>query len=759
MRKWVRGLLIGLATALSGLLLALTPPGGALERNVGLAWLFKIRGPVEPPADVAVVAIDSSTGSRLDLPRLPRDWSRAVHGELIEALVEENASIIVFDMDFSRPKSGYEDSMFGRAISDADRVVLFEPLEGKRVAVEKPDGSHGGWTWVEERRAPAPSLALAAKAIGPFPLPKLGQAAFEFWAFKASTGDAPTTAAIALQLYALPVYDRWRALLEQAGAQGLEELPTWAAEIDDPADVRALMATLRRAFEADPGLGDRIRGLLGVRDGAPPASPEDRLLVALTALYEGPTHLYLNFYGPPGTIRTVPYHRLVARESAAQTIAAEGSANAAPDAGLADKVVFVGYSDLYDPDQPDRFYTVFTGRDGVDLSGVEIMATAFANLLTGSAVRPIEPWAALSVLGVFGLVIGAGAYLLPAMIGVPLVLTLAAGYGFAAQGLFNEANLWLPAAAPLLVQLPLALLLGLMGQYLLERHHGRRMGAAISHYVPAHIIKELVEGNVTPESVNKVVYGTCFANDMSGFSTIAETKSPKDLAIFMNAYFEALAQALKRHDVDVTEFHADTIMCAWTASEPQLSKRRPAVLAAIDAVRAIEEFARQQSLQLNPRIGLQDGYFYLGHTGGGGRLAYSILGDTANTAARLESLNKHLGTHILAAQSVVQDLDEVLIRPLGQFRLVGRAEATEIVEVLAGREAAGPEQLRLSEMFEDALATFAEQRWDKAAALFEALLEPYPDDGPAQFYLAQARRLATEGPSADDPTVIRMDAK
>ena len=158
--------------------------------------------------------------------------------------------------------------------------------------------------------------------------------------------------------------------------------------------------------------------------------------------------------------------------------------------------------------------------------------------------------------------------------------------------------------------------------------------------------------------------------------------SPDELATFMNAYFDALAAALKRHRVDVTEFHADTIMCAWLDAE--IAKRREAVLAALDAVAAIEAFAQARGgLALNPRIGMQDGHFYLGHTGGGGRMAYSILGDPANTAARLESLNKHLGTHILAAASVLDGLDDVLIRPLGSFQLKGRAEATPLAEVLA----------------------------------------------------------------------------
>ena len=62
---------------------------------------------------------------------------------------------------------------------------------------------------------PAPSIALAAKGLGPFPLPKLGRTAVQFWAFKSSAGNAPTTAALALQLYVMPVYDQWFATLRR----------------------------------------------------------------------------------------------------------------------------------------------------------------------------------------------------------------------------------------------------------------------------------------------------------------------------------------------------------------------------------------------------------------------------------------------------------------------------------------------------------------------------------------------------------------
>src|SRR5262249_34361136 len=158
----------------------------------------------------------------------------------------------------------------------------------------------------------------------------------------------------------------------------------------------------------------------------------------------------------------------------------------------------VGYSDLYDPDQPDRFYTVFTGSDGIDLSGVEIMATAFANLLTQRATWPSGPETTLTCVLLFGLTVGVAVYLLPAMVAVPSAFVLAAIYGAVAQWQFNEAGLWLPLATPILVQLPLALLIGLMGQYLLERRKEKRFARAISYYLPENIVKDLTEKQVDP---------------------------------------------------------------------------------------------------------------------------------------------------------------------------------------------------------------------------------------------------------------------
>jgi len=749
-QRLIRSLAVGLITAACGVALVLTPLGTTFERTFGLDWLFKIRAARPPPPHVAVVGINSGTGRVLNLPRLPHDWPRTVHARLIDRLVEQHAGGIVFDIDFNRAKTDDEDAILARAIAESDRVVLFEWLAARRERVVTAGGGDAGWTWVEQMQPPTEVLAAAAKALGPFPLPKLDQAAFEFWTFKSSAGDAPTTAAVAVQLRALTVYEDWLAALREAGAPGVEHLPASAAELRAPPDIQQLMQTLRRMFQHDASLQQRVGQAIDRVYGARSDIEARQLLAALAALYAGPDHYYINFYGPPGTIRTIPYESLLKN----------GDDTSARSGDLANNMVFVGYSDLYDPDQPDRFYTSFTGKDGVDLSGVEIMATAYANLLSQRTLQPSDTTiSALAVLA-FGLLAGILAYLLPATLAVPAVFAFTGLYGGLLQWRFNEADLWLPLATPALVQLPLALLIGLMGQYLLKRRKEEQMTKAIRYYLPENLVKDLAERQVDPTTLNRVVFGTCLATDMSDFIALAETKSPHELAVYMNEYFDALAQALKRHDVDVMEFRADMIMCAWVAPTRSTAICRKGMDAAIEVSEIITRFAQQHgSRHFNPRVGLQDGEVYVGHTGGGGHFLYSIVGDTANTAARLESLNKHLGTHVLAAESVVQDSAGLLLRPLGLFRLKGKADPTSVFEILGRHDRARAEHLDLCSRFAEGLAAFQRKEWLRAASMFEAITKSYVDDGPSQFYWVHSQKYAAEPPAHNGAAVVHLHEK
>jgi adenylate cyclase len=713
---------VGGLVSILGVAVFLSPVGLLMERSIGLPWLFALRGPLEPPAHVAVISINGETGADLNLPALPRDWPRSIHARLIRKLTEMNAAVIVFDIHFSREKDSATDRALVNAVEEAQRVVLFERLTGKTQPVIDVAGNKVGEIWSESLVPPFPALAEAASLLGVFPLPKIDAAVHEFWTFKDSVSFEPSMPAAALQLYA-----------EQRA-------PDWSQQmslslLDETSDPGARMRALRRAYLTRE-----------THQGTQPGT--DPLINKLEALYSGAEHRYLNFYGPPGTIQNIPFQRIV-----------EADVNTLPD--LSNTVVFVGYSDLYDPGQLDRFYTVYTRDDGVDLAGVEIAATAFANLLQDSTLKPLTLAETAFLLIAIALFFSLAAYLLPAVLGVSLVVIGWVAYAVTAQWLFADSQ-WLPLTVPLLVQVPAALFLGILGQYRFERARGQRISEAINYYLPDHIAKEFAAGKMNPETSNNVSYGTCFATDMAGFSSIAQNMSPGDLAKFLNEYFEVLAKALNAHQVDVTEFRADAIMCAWIGAEGEVLQPRLSMRAALQAREAIGSFGQIHGMPKDSlRVGLEAGWFYVGHAGGGGHFVYSIVGDCANTASRLEGLNKYLGTQIIASKEVIEGVDDFFYRPLGLFQLKGKDEATEVYEVLGERREGSTEPTRLAP-FTIALEAFQGHDLLMAKQGFENVLERWPEDGPAKFFLELCHEgLSNTSTDTDtlSPRIVRMDDK
>jgi adenylate cyclase len=744
MKRWLKGLAVGIFVAIVGVGLGLSPLGANFEQGVGLTWLFKVRGVVEPPKEVVVVAMDSRTGDNLGLSTLPRDWPRSMHGRLVDELVARGASTIVFDVHFGRQKDSEDDQLFVEAVERAGRVVLVELLTGKRQPVSDLQGRHVGMVWAEELVPPFPGLVEAAAGLATFPLPKEGASVHQFWVFKESTDNAPTLPAVALQLHAREQTAALLGLVRAVAPGPFAGLPSLDKAFSRADELRNFMRGLRDIYDNAP---DTLGNIEATSPLEPPILPEQ----ALEALYAGEANRFLNYYGPPGTIQTVPYHAVIRG----------GDPNVADEAlDFTDKVVFVGYSDLFDPGQPDRFYTVYTREDGVDLSGVEIAATGFANLLTNRALSPVTGVSALAMLAFFGLLIGLPVYAMPAYAGVPLAFVLAAGYGFAAQHAFTESALLMPVATPLLAQAPLALFIGLLGQYLLERRRGQRISDAINYYLPDDIARDLAQDRLDPAKLNQVVYSTCLATDMAGFSTISEQLPPGELAKYLNDYFETLAAPLKKHGVHVTEFRADAIMCAWTADDSSPEPRRKAILAALEAGDALEDFKRRHELdQVRLRIGLEAGWVYVGHAGGGGRFVYSIVGDSANTASRVEGLYKHVGTQVLATGDVVEGFENVVTRHLGNFQFVGKSEAIPIYEIIALRESVTADQLALCERFAGAVADYESGDYPAATEKLERLLVDFPTDGPSKFLLQHCRRAISDPAAVGKPGVIRMDAK
>jgi len=247
---------------------------------------------------------------------------------------------------------------------------------------------------------------------------------------------------------------------------------------------------------------------------------------------------------------------------------------------------------------------------------------------------------------------------------------------------------------------------------------------------------------------------------MEGFTTIAEKMDPGKLAEFLNDYFDTLAQPLINHNVTVTDFRADAIMCAWTGQESDIEIRMKPILASLQAVDAIEDFrARHDAFGASLRIGMETGEVYVGHSGGGGHFGYSIVGDCANTASRIEGLNKHVGTQILATESIIEGIDELLIRPLGHFVFVGKTEPLPIIEILSLGNDATAQETELCERFTAGLDLFMKAEWKMASKEFKSILKSFPYDGPSRFYFSQCQQRINAASLPDNPHVIKMTEK
>lgn len=647
-----RAALLGLLAGFIGLAAARIPSVAALEDSVGLRWLFAARGRVAAPHGVTIVSLDEAAAVRAGLPRLFRDWPRSIHATLVDRLVERGASTIAFDIEFFRHGvSDDDDLVFARAVARARRVVLVQRLE-----VAHADGQEmwRGWN-------PIPLFADAARALAPVPVPDAPVVSW-FWSFLRTPqmGELPALPAVALQVHAMPLMASFTDMLRRAGVEGLDDLPLRAGDVTGPPDLLRMMQTVRRQVGAQPAAAAKLDALL--RAGGGPTVPNRRTLAALLALYAGRESAYLNFYGPPGTVCTIPYDRLLSGQSVDAT-----------DCSLRDAIVFVGlaHSLVARADQADTYHTIYESADGVDFSGVELHATAVANLLNREALGTLSPRGQVTLLLLVGVGLGTTGYWVrtrkrrlpggaPARLHAALTVTgLACIYCVAVYLLFRYFTLSIPLIVPLAVQLPAALIVGLLA---------------------------------APVRYQEQVVAVCLATDADGSTAVGQRLSNAAFASLLGEYNRVLARPVWLHGGTALNPEGDGFIGLWCSSrvttrdggdvEPEC--RLLACLTATEMADAARRFnlAQADGTRLPVRIGLTTGTVTIHSDADRG--VFNVVGDPVNVAARLRDLNRELGTGVLASEEVVKGLEtNVRVRPvLAPFVLKGVTRPPVVFEIV-----------------------------------------------------------------------------
>ncbi|WP_446810933.1 CHASE2 domain-containing protein [Methylomonas sp. 2BW1-5-20] len=718
-------------TSLTLLVASLVNISADLESSLGLDTLFQIRGNQHPPTDVAIVAMDEASEHRLGVGQDLTRW-RGFHAGLIRQLQKQGARLIVFDLQFIQPHPA-DDEALTAAMRAAGNILLVECVQKFRHGDQdfygreecsdsnsRPAISREGDSNIElpeqlvamRKVSPTPAIAAAALDRTPFYLLNDAENASvrEIWTFFDALAETPS----------LPVLTWFYYLQDSGQLDGAKQpLSAWLTE--------------------------RRRACKTMIDQPQAETPLERQIDRLVC--DGDSR-YLNYYGPPRTLRMESYADVY-----------EGKVT-----DLQDKVVFVGRANRqFSPGKSDFFQTPYSDSRSGKMAGVEIMATQFANLLEDRFLEiPAPTWL---VSAAFGWLLALLLIRFTGWPGIVLSLVFALVYAGTAIGLFGQRHWWLPVAGPLLIQLPLSWLLSLAwSRYDLMRERGRMLAFVRRVFpqwvgmLPSAPGQWTEAGHFAPASTEKDVSGLCLATDIEGYTSIAAQHSPREMWTLLNTYYQVLGHPVVSHDGVIADVTGDAMMAVWFDA-PATQQRRAACLAALEMATAVEAFNLSSSLApLATRIGLHEGDLTLGSLDAGSSSHYRAIGDTVNIASRIQGVNKYLGTRILASHSIAAELDDIVSRPVGKFRVVGRTEPVTLVEIVGLKHCGDAQPNEVHGLFNDGLAAFQQGRWPEAANLFQAALTRDANDGPSRFYLEKALEFG-EVPPLDWDGVVVLDGK
>ena len=191
----------------------------------------------------------------------------------------------------------------------------------------------------------------------------------------------------------------------------------------------------------------------------------------------------------------------------------------------------------------------------------------------------------------------------------------------------------------------------------------------LGRFVPTDIARTLLTegGELAPEQSE----ATVLFCDLEGFTSLTETLGPAGIVELLNEYFEVMVEILERHRGVVTQFQGDAILATFNVPVPDSAHASNALRAAIEMQSAVQrrEFAGQR---IGSRIGINTGRLVAGAVGAKGRLSYTVHGDAVNLAARLEALNKELGTRTLVSEATAEQVEGFDLKPMGEVGVRGQ---------------------------------------------------------------------------------------
>lgn len=576
-----------------------------------------------PPQDLIIIAIDDISLQPQHQGRWP--WSRRTHAELVHTL--KDAKVIVFDVIFAEPERTLPgevgetpDEEFARAIRESGNVVL----AAHRAAEMEYTGDRADVDWgYHKPDAPAPLSVIQAENLMP-PTEPLASAA-------AAIGY------VDIDPDADGVYRRVEPL--RLGSDGVV-YPHIATAI----------AQVASGVDGDSIARSATRGAITVTGVSCPLDSDGRMLI--------------DYCGPTGTIDRVSAWEVL-----------EGHVH---PSRFRDQIVLIGAAapGLYDiRPSPYRSY-------GRTFLGVETNANIVNSLLhTGSramATRSLA-WALFALL--LGLAIGwvawsSGETLGPLLGGLIFVAIALPSFFFAFEfmrSIIPYGAIILAGAIPLAVAIPQRI-----------GRDRRLIRGQFSAYVSPDVLRQLSEEpDLVAQGTRRDV--TLLFADVRGSTSLSENIAPEVWVAQLNEYLSQMSNAIFEYDGYLDKFMGDGIMALWNAFGNQPDHADLAMRASLEMLRRLEALnryweRRDDRTPFRIGIAIHSGEAIVGNVGSDQRMQYTAIGDSVNTASRIEGLTKVHGVQFLASETAAARISPGVVElvEIGEAQVRGRARPITI---------------------------------------------------------------------------------
>lgn len=541
------------------------------------------------------------------------------------------------------------------------------------------------------------------------------------------------------------------ALADAANGQGVPIVLAGAGEADQ---LSAQQVAFLDAFTA--GLGERVqfglatvlrdpldgvvRQLFAGRTGSEGWQPGFVQRLAAIAGVEAPREVQKIVYYRAGNAAPFRF----------KTYPAHAVANLPAD-WLAGKFVMIGVDLPHD----DRHATRFVVPNGVTagtLPGLVIHAHALSQLLRGdrALVMPAPvTWLATLVL------LAAAAWFawrpMPIFAKPLILVALIALYWAGGVLVYARLGLSVPLVAPTIFAAGISAFTAFLA-WRRDSHERQFIQEAFSQYVSPAVVGSILKDPSSLRLGGERRMITCVFTDLEGFTSFSEKLPPERTAAILNAYLDEMCSLFVDHGATLDKLVGDAVVGFFGAPVDQPDQADRAIALAL----AIDEFSQGFRARMEgegvslgvTRVGIHCGPAIVGNFGGKRFFDYTAIGDTVNTAARLEGGNKYIGTRIAISDAVVaQASGNTLLRPTGVIYLKGKDDGIEAYEPL-NRDATNPtyteeycEAYRLMKVGDE-----------QALGAFSRLHDMRPDDSLVGFH---HRRLAQGQRGAD----IRLSEK